>query len=483
MLQAERAEGHFIDGKLDGGAGGESLTVWRPATGEPLGSVPVASETDVDRAVRSAADAFSEWRTVSAFEREAMLTAIADLIAERRTELAELECANTGKRPSVGLAEVDGAAEVFRFYAGYPTKERGTHIDGGEPDVLRYTRLEPLGVVGAITPWNYPLLIATVKVAAALAAGCTVVLKPAPETPLTSIALAQIVSDAGLPGGTLNVVTGDGASGHHVASHPGVAKVTFTGSTATGRKVAVAAGQNARPVTMELGGKSPNIVFDDVDLDAVVTPVLMGALANSGQECCAGARILVQQGVYDAFVERAAARMETFAVGADDDAEVGPLISERQRERVSGFVDRAREAGAVVRAQGATPSEGFYFPPTLIADIEDDMEACREEIFGPVVTVQRFDTDDDALRMGNDTRYGLAAGIWSRSIDRALRFSRELEAGQVWINAYLNGGTLMPFGGAKDSGFGRELGLDGPAEFTYVKSVAIADAPARAEGE
>jgi betaine-aldehyde dehydrogenase len=253
--------------------------------------------------------------------------------------------------------------------------------------------------------------------------------------------------------------------------------VSFTGSTATGRKVAQAAGGNARPVTMELGGKSPNIVFDDVEVGAVVRPALMGALANSGQECCAGARIFVHERVFGEFLDRAAAQTEAFVVGADDGVDIGPLISERQRKRVQGFVDRAVAEGATIKAQGSIPDQGFYLAPTMLTDVRPEMEACREEIFGPVFTVESFGDDEEALGLANATRYGLAAGIWSASIDRAIRFSRDLEAGQVWINAYLGGGTMVPFGGAKDSGFGRELGLEGPAEFTYLKSVTVAGPP------
>jgi acyl-CoA reductase-like NAD-dependent aldehyde dehydrogenase len=479
LLQVERrSAGHFIAGAIDQSKnGGDFITVWRPATGEPLDQVPVGTETDVDRAVESATEGFASWRSMSAVERERRLGAVADLIVERHKELAELESANTGKSPSVAAGEIDGVIEIFRFYAGYPTKQRGAQIDTGEDRLLRYTRLEPLGVIGAITPWNYPMLIAAGKVAAALAAGCSVVLKPAPETPLTSIALAEIASDAGLPAGALNVVTGAGETGAYLVRHPSVAKVTFTGSTATGRQVARAAGGNIRPVTMELGGKSPNIVFDDIELDAAVGPVLMGALTNSGQECCAGARILVHREIESELVKRAAEWIQSCVVGADDHADVGPLISERQRERVQRFIDCAVAEGATLKAQGRTPEHGFYVPPTLITGVFRDMEVCREEIFGPVVTVQSFANDDEALRLANETQYGLAAGIWSSSIERALRFSRELEAGQVWINSFLSGHTMVPFGGAKNSGFGRELGTEGPAEFSYVKTVTVAGPP------
>jgi acyl-CoA reductase-like NAD-dependent aldehyde dehydrogenase len=254
-------------------------------------------------------------------------------------------------------------------------------------------------------------------------------------------------------------------------------KVSFTGSTATGRKVLAAAGANGRPGTLELGGKSPNLVFPDIDLAASVDSILMGALTNAGQECCAGARVLVHEEVFDAFVELSASRIEALRVGFGEDSEIGPLISKRQHERVSGFVERAIEEGARVHAEGSSPEEGFFFPPTMLVDVTSEMEACREEIFGPVLTVDSFSDDDEALSKANDTPYGLAAGVWTGSIERSIRFANELEAGLVWVNSYLAGDSAAPFGGNKASGFGRELGLEGPKEFSQVKTVYVAGPP------
>ncbi len=477
MPRTEIAVTHFIDGDAIDAGQDEMVEVWEPATGDVLALAPVGTAADVERAVASAHDGFKAWSHLGPGEQERILHEIAQRVERERERLAALESANTGKRLDVALGEVDAAVAVLRFYAGYPTKNYGEHIAGEDPELLCYTVAEPLGVIAAITAWNYPLMITTIKVAAALAAGCSVVVKPAPETPLTAVELARLAHEAGLPAGTLNVVTGDGRTGSALAGHPGVAKVTFTGSTATGRKVLMATAASGRATTMELGGKNPNVVFSDVDPAAAIDSILMGALTNAGQECCAGARVLVHESVFDEFVERAAVRIDGLRVGIDHDSEVGPLITAKHRDRVAGFVDRAIGDGATIRAQAAVPDEGFYYPPTLLVDVRPEIEACREEIFGPVITVDTFVDDDDALRKANDTPYGLAAGIWTASIGRALRFSRSLEAGRVWVNSYLTEEIAAPFGGTKDSGFGREMGLEGPREFSQLKTVYLRAAP------
>jgi acyl-CoA reductase-like NAD-dependent aldehyde dehydrogenase len=479
MLKTEtHARGHFIGGEELPGSNGEHLDVFRPATGDVIARTPIGTDEDIGRAVQAAEQAFREWSRKPPASKERVLRQIAARIEAERESLAQLERANTGKRMDVALEEIDGAAELFAFYAGYPSKDFGDQIPIADPAILCYTRVEPVGVVGAITPWNYPLLIIAGKVAAALAAGCTVVAKPAPETPLTAIELARICRDAGLPDGALNVVTGDGTTGSALAHHPRIGKISFTGSTATGRRVLAASGANGRPGTLELGGKSPNVVFADIDLAASIDSILMGALTNAGQECCAGARVLVQEEIFDEFVELAGARIEQLRVGFEGDSEIGPLISRRQHERVSGFVERALADGARLGAEGASPNEGFFFPPTMLVDVKPEMEACREEIFGPVLTIDTFGDDEEALRKANDTPYGLAAGLWTGSIDRSIRFASELEAGLVWVNSYLAGDTAAPFGGNKASGFGRELGLEGPKEFSQVKTVYVSGPPA-----
>lgn len=472
-----RTIGHHIGGDTVTKTDAKEIDVFCPATGEVIARAPVGSAADIDAAVGSAASAFASWSKTPPAEKEVVLRRIAAAIKAEREHLAQLERENTGKRIDVAMDEIDAAAEQFAFYSGYPSKEFGDQIPISDASTLCYTRVEPVGVVGAITPWNYPLLIIAGKVSAALAAGCTVVAKPAPETPLTALELARICVEAGIPGGSFNVVTGDGSTGHALAHHPQLGKVSFTGSTVTGRKVLAAAGANGHSGTAELGGKSPNLVFADVDLATSMDSILMGALTNAGQECCAGARVLVEAHVFDEFVALAADRIRSLRVGFAEDSEIGPLISRRQYERVSGFVERAIDEGATIGARSDAPQEGFFFPPTMLVDVRPEMEACREEIFGPVLTVDRFVDDDDALHKANDTPYGLAAGVWTSSIERAIRFSNELEAGLVWVNSYLAGDSAAPFGGSKASGFGRELGLEGPKEFTQIKTVYVSGPP------
>jgi acyl-CoA reductase-like NAD-dependent aldehyde dehydrogenase len=452
-----------------------TIDVWNPNLGEQLTQVPEASAADVDAAVVAARAAQHEWWAKTPRAREQVLRRIGDLIERDRERIAEIECENTGKTLANALGDIDFATEAFHFYAGHPARAYGQQVPTADPDLLCYTRLEPVGVVGAITAWNYPIALTAVKVAPALAAGCGVVIKPAPETPLSTIELAALAREAGLPAGCLTVVTGGPATGAALSGHPGIDKVSFTGSTATGRAVLAALAANGRPATLELGGKSPNIVFADVDIAASLDAILMGALANSGQECCAGARVLVQREAFEEFRDLAGARIESLRVGAGTDpaSEIGPLISARQRERVSGFVERALGEGARIWARGEAPDAGFFYPPTLLDRVGDEMEVWREEVFGPVLALDSFDSDEEALTKANATRYGLAAGVWTADIGRAIRFVNELEAGTVWVNSYLEQGIGAPFGGGKDSGFGRELGELGPLEFSEVKTAYV----------
>ena len=467
--------GQFIAGEIAPANGGATLDVWNANLGELLARVPEGTPADVDRAIAAARQGQREWWALPPYDRERVLRRIGDLILRDRDRIAVIDAENTGKTLANALADVDFAAETFHFYAGHPARAYGQHVPTADPDLLCYTRLEPVGVVAAITAWNYPIALAAVKVAPALAAGCGVVIKPAPETPLSTIELARLTLEAGLPAGCLNVVTGGAATGAALAAHPGVDKLSFTGSTATGRSVLAALAANGRSAVLELGGKSPNIVFADVDLESSLDAVLMGALANSGQECCAGARVLVQREVFEEFRDLAAERIQSLRVGAgtDPESEIGPLVSARQRERVSGFVERALGEGARVWARGEAPDKGFFYPPTLLDRVGDAMEIWREEVFGPVLALDSFDDDDEALRKANATRYGLAAGVWTADIGRAIRFVRELQAGTVWVNSYLEQSTSAPFGGSKDSGFGREMGSLGPLEFSEVKTAYV----------
>jgi acyl-CoA reductase-like NAD-dependent aldehyde dehydrogenase len=473
--------GQFIAGESATADGHATVDVWNANRGELLARVPDGTPADVARAVVTAHEGQREWWAMTPYDREGVLRGIGDAIGRDRDRIARIDAENTGKTLANALGDVDFAAETFHFYAGHPTRAYGQHVPTADPDLLCYTRLEPVGVVAAITAWNYPIALAAVKVAPALAAGCGVVIKPAPETPLSTIELARLAVEAGLPAGCLNVLTGGGETGAALAGHPGVDKLSFTGSTATGRSVLAALAANGRSGVLELGGKSPNIVFADVELEASLDAILMGALANSGQECCAGARILVQREAFEEFRDLAAERIQCLRVGPGTDtaSEIGPLISARQRERVSGFVERALDEGARVWARGDAPDEGFFYPPTLLDRVGDEMEVWREEVFGPVLALDSFESDDEALRKANATRYGLAAGVWTADIGRAIRFVRELEAGTVWVNSYLEQTTSAPFGGSKDSGFGREMGLLGPLEFSEVKTAYVRGARGR----
>jgi acyl-CoA reductase-like NAD-dependent aldehyde dehydrogenase len=448
------------------------IQVIEPATEAVLDELPRAGVDEVDAAVARAREAFADWRAMAPGERASLLYALADVLADRREELAVLEARNAGKPIADARGEMDMVAATFRYYAGAPERLLGDTIPvaGGQAFTVR----EPLGVVGLIVPWNFPLTIAAWKLAPALAAGNTVVLKPAELTPLTALRFVEIAADAGIPDGVVNVVAGPGSvCGQRLVEHPDVAKIAFTGSTEVGRSIAAGAAATIKRVTLELGGKSPNLVFGDADLEAAAAAAPMAVFGNAGQDCCARSRILVQRSVLDRFMEALEDAVESIRVGdpLDEDTQMGPLISAGHRIKVSSYVDN----GAPVAIRGQAPEgPGYWFAPTVLCPVDPDSRAAREEIFGPVATVIPFDGEDDAIRIANDTVYGLSGSIWTRDGARALRVARAIETGVLSINSNTSVRVATPFGGFKQSGYGRELGPHALDAYTEVKSIYYA---------
>jgi acyl-CoA reductase-like NAD-dependent aldehyde dehydrogenase len=453
-------------------AGGELLEVVEPATATVLDAVPRAGVDDVDAAVERARAAYPAWRAVSPSDRAAVLRAVSDAVREHREELARLEARNAGKPIGDARGEMDMVAQVFGYYAGAPERLLGDSIpvSGGQAWTVR----EPLGVVGLIVPWNFPLTIAAWKLGPALAAGNTVVLKPAELTPLSALRFAEIARDAGLPEGVLNVVVGPGSTcGQRLVEHPDVAKIGFTGSTEVGRSIAAGAAQTIKRVTLELGGKSPNIVFADADLAAAAAAAPGAVFGNAGQDCCARSRILVQASALDPFMSELERAVTALRVGdpLDAETEMGPLISAAHRSTVASFLDD----DAPVAFRGSAPNgPGFWFAPTVLCPVDPAARAAREEIFGPVAVVIPFDDEEEAIRLANDTIYGLSGSIWSGDGGRALRVARALDAGVLSINSNTSVRVSTPFGGFKQSGYGRELGPHALDAYTEVKSIFFA---------
>ena len=451
---------------------GATIEVVEPATEQVLAELPRAGVEEVDVAVARAKAAFPVWRAVAPGDRAELMLDLAEAIELRREHLARLEARNAGKPIGDARGEIGMAAETFRYYAGAPERLLGQTIPvaGGVDMTFR----EPLGVVGLIVPWNFPLTIASWKVAPALAAGNCVVLKPAELTPLTAIELEQMALDAGLPEGVLNVVAGPGSvCGQRLVEHPDVAKIAFTGSTEVGRGIAAGAAQTIKRVTLELGGKSANVVFADADLKAAATAAPSAVFGNAGQDCCARSRILVERAAVDDFLAALQPAVERIAVGdpLDEDTEMGPLISAGQRKAVASYVP----AGAPVAIRGSAPDgPGYWFPPTVLAPVANDERAAVEEIFGPIACVIPFDSEEEAVRLANETIYGLSGSIWTRDGARALRVARVIEAGVLSINSNTSVRVSTPFGGFKQSGVGRELGPDALDHYTEVKNVFYA---------
>ncbi|MFS8640333.1 MAG: aldehyde dehydrogenase family protein [Symbiobacteriaceae bacterium] len=471
----------FIGGRWEEARSGRILPVTDPATGDLLAEVWEAGAEDIDRAVQAARRAQEgSWGRMPPAERARLLWKLADLLEERAEEFAQLESLNTGKPVTeTAVADVPLAVEHFRYFAGWTTKWTGQTLPVSFPgEYLAYTRREPVGVVGAIVPWNFPLLIASWKLAPALAAGNTVVLKPSELTPLTALRLAELVQEAGFPPGTVNVVPGYGEpAGRALVEHPGVDKITFTGSPAVGRRIMTTVARDFKRVTLELGGKSPNIVFPDADLDKAVAGAMMGIFFNQGEVCCAGSRLFVHKDRFDRMVAEIAERAAELrqGPGVHPMTQMGPLISRAHMERVLGYIERGRAEGAELVTGGEPNREagpGFFVRPTVFVGT-DTMTIAREEIFGPVLTVLPFEDLDEVVRRANDTPYGLAAGIWTRDIAKAIKVAHRLKAGTVWINGYNLLDATSPWGGFKQSGIGREMGSYALEHYTEVKSVWV----------
>ena len=472
--------GLFINGEFVPASDGGTFDTFNPATGERIATCAEATKEDVDAAVKAAWKAFPAWKAVEPSTRAKILLDIADRIDENAALLAEVETRDNGKpiRETTAI-DVPFGSDHFRYFAGVLRSEEGSAsvLDG---DIMSLVLREPIGVVGQIVPWNFPFLMAAWKLAPALAAGDCVVIKSSSSTPLSLLVLADLISDL-LPAGVLNVITGKGSrSGEYMLQHPGFRKLAFTGSTEVGRSIARAAADKLIPATLELGGKSANIFFDDCDMDQAIAGLQLGILFNQGQVCCAGSRVFVQEGIYDEFVARAVDQFNKVIIGdpLDPQTQLGAQINKAQAKKVAGYIDIAREEGATIACGGEPYTEGacakgVFFKPTLITDATNDMRVAREEIFGPVAVVIKFKTEEEVIAMANDSVYGLGGGVWTRDITRALRVARSIETGRMWVNTYNAIPAGAPFGGYKESGIGRETHKVMLEHYSQLKNIMI----------
>jgi acyl-CoA reductase-like NAD-dependent aldehyde dehydrogenase len=473
MAVATREFGLFINGETVEGSSTRELV--EPASGDPLGTAQLAGEAEIDRAVEAARAALAgDWAKTPANERSRLLHALADAVAANRKELTELEARNVGKAISSAKAELFAAVENFRFYASAIASIAGrSNPIGGS--LLSYTLKEPVGVAGQIVPWNYPLLMTTWKLAPALAAGCTVVLKPDPQTPATALRLAELAAEVGFPAGVVNIVPGDGpTTGAYLIRHPGIDKVAFTGSTATGSEIMRLCAEPVKRLSLELGGKSPNLVFADANLDDAVPSSVYAIYYAAGQSCDARSRVLVEKPIYDDFVNRFTETAATMRMGdpLDEETQMGSLISQSHRDKVHGFVEAGREEGAEVVTGGeAVDGDGAFYPPTVLAGVDNTMSVAQEEIFGPVVTITPFEDEKEAVRIANDVKYGLTATVWTSDPGRGHRLARQIKSGVIGINLPNTAFPGLPFGGYKQSGFGREGSLETIEMYLETKAV------------
>ncbi|HZQ66213.1 MAG TPA: gamma-aminobutyraldehyde dehydrogenase [Gaiellaceae bacterium] len=465
----------FVGGRWEDAAEGATMDVLNPATGETIAEVPACTAADVDRAVEAARQALPEWLECTPGERAELLLKLADVIEANAEELAEIESRNVGKPLSYARDEMPVCADNLRFFAGAARVLEGRASGEYMRGYTSILRREPIGIVGGIAPWNYPLMMAVWKLAPALAAGNVQVLKPSEQTPLSLLRFVELAQDA-IPAGVLNVVTGDGVPvGERIVTHPDVRLVSLTGDVETGKTIARTAADNLKRVHLELGGKAPVVVFDDADPAAVAEGIKIAGYWNSGQDCTAASRVVAGPKIYDRLLEELVPAVESLKVGdpaESDEIEMGPVISQAQQERVLGFLDRAESAKATILTGGGTNGDrGFFVKPTVVTDVGQDAEIVQREVFGPVVSVQRFPDDDQAIAWANDVRYGLAASVWTRDVGRALDAARKLQFGTVWINDHIPLVSEMPHGGFKESGYGKDLSVYSLEDYTQIKHV------------